>query len=244
MTEHDDKPKEQAPNPASAEFVGEYRALLTKGEDVIDPQTWAGSLPAAYGIAPRLRVGANRWFNLLWLVPIGLGLLLVAWFAAWVGSAQAIYTSLYGPKPPASALGFIQDVLTTDRGWWLIVVGGLVGFVFAAVALAVSVFSFPLLLDRDCGVFVAVRTSLRATRENPVAVALWGLIVAVGLILGSLPLFLGLVIVMPVLGHGTWRFYRRAIERDPAHEHPAPPSDAAVPPPSVYPKPHSFLFPS
>ncbi len=78
MIEHDDKSKEQAPNPASREAVREYRALLTKGEDVIDPKTWAGSFPAVYGIAPRLRVGASRWFNLLWLVPVGFVLLLVA----------------------------------------------------------------------------------------------------------------------------------------------------------------------
>ena len=82
MTEHDDKPKDQAPNPVSREAVQEYRALLTKGEDAIDPKTWAGSFPALYGIAPRLRVGANRWFNLLWLVPIGFVLLLVAVAAA------------------------------------------------------------------------------------------------------------------------------------------------------------------
>ena len=56
------------------------------------------------------------------------------------------------------------------------------------------------------------------TRANPLAVALWGLIVAAALILGSLPLFLGLAVVMPVLGHATWRLYRKAIERDPAHE--------------------------
>jgi hypothetical protein len=61
---------------------------------------------------------------------------------------------------------------------------------------------------------------LRVTRANPLAVALWGLIVAAALVLGSLPLFFGLAVVLPVLGHATWRFYRKAIERDPAHEVP------------------------
>ena len=76
------------------------------------------------------------------------------------------------------------------------------------------------MLDRDLGLVPALEASLRVTRANPLAVALWGLIVAVALVLGSLPLFFGLAVVMPVLGHATWRFYRKAIERDPAHEVP------------------------
>ena len=58
--------------------VAEYRQRLSRGENVVDPETWAGSLPAAQGIAPRVRVGRSKWFNLLWLLPIGWGLLLVA----------------------------------------------------------------------------------------------------------------------------------------------------------------------
>jgi DMSO/TMAO reductase YedYZ molybdopterin-dependent catalytic subunit/thiosulfate reductase cytochrome b subunit len=54
-----------------------YRALLSRGEDVVDPQTWAGSLPAAKGIAPHVRIGRSKWFNLLWLLPIGFVLLLI-----------------------------------------------------------------------------------------------------------------------------------------------------------------------
>jgi uncharacterized membrane protein len=158
---------------------------------------------------------------------LGFGLLLLAIFAAWIFAAELIYVWLYGPNPPASATSFFQDVLTTDRGWALIVVGVLVGFCFAALALALSVVSFPLMLDRDLGLVPALEASLRVTRANPLAVALWGLIVAVALVLGSLPLFFGLAVVMPVLGHATWRFYRKAIERDPAHE--APIEDALNP---------------
>jgi DMSO/TMAO reductase YedYZ molybdopterin-dependent catalytic subunit/thiosulfate reductase cytochrome b subunit len=67
-----------AADPVSPEAVSELRKKLTEGEDVVDPKTWAGSIPAAFGIAPRLRIGADRWFNLVWLLPIGWGLLLVA----------------------------------------------------------------------------------------------------------------------------------------------------------------------
>ena len=151
---------------------------------------------------------------------LALGFLLFVIFAVWIGVAQLLYTWLYGPKPPAAAAPFLGDVLTTGRGWALILVGGLIGFCFAALALCLSVVSFPLMLDRDVGLVPAVVASLRTARDNPAAVALWGLIVAAALILGSIPLFIGLAIVMPLLGHATWRLYRRAIERDPAHEVP------------------------
>ena len=133
-------------------------------------------------------------------------------------AADLLYVWLYGPNPPAAAGPFLRDVLTTDRGWTLMVVGGLVGFCFAALALCLSVVSIPLMLDRDVGLVPALDASLRLTRANPLAVAVWGFIVAAALILGSLPLFFGLAVVMPVLGHATWRLYRKAIERDPARE--------------------------
>jgi len=149
---------------------------------------------------------------------LGFGLLLLAIFAAWIFAAELIYVWLYGANPPAAAMPFLHDVLTTGRGWTLILVGVGVGFCFAALALAISVVSFPLMLDRDVGLVPALEASLEVTRANPAAVALWGLIVAVALVLGSIPLFFGLAVVLPVLGHATWRFYRKAIERDPAHE--------------------------
>ncbi len=151
---------------------------------------------------------------------IMLGLFLLALFALWIGTAQYLYTALYGPKPPAAAGPFLQDVLTTSRGWTLIVVGCAVGFCFAALSLMISVVSFPLMLDRDVGLAPAIVASTRLTRDNPGPVALWGAIVAAALVLGSLPLFIGLAVVMPVLGHATWRLYRRAVARDPAHEVP------------------------
>ena len=93
----------------------------------------------------------------------------------------------------------------------MVVIGCAVGFLFAVIVLAASLVSFPLLLDRDVGLRVAVTTSLRVAARNPRTVLVWGLIVAVGLLLGSLPLFLGLIFVMPMLGHATWHLYRRAV---------------------------------
>jgi uncharacterized membrane protein len=175
---------------------------------------------------------------------VALGLMLTAIFAIWIGWAEVLYVGLYGPNPPTSAGLFLSDVLTSSRGWLLIGLGGAIGFCFAALALCLSIVSFPLLLDRDVGLVVAIETSLRTVRMNPTAVALWGLIVAAALVVGSLPLFVGLAIVMPVLGHATWHFYRRAIVRDSAHEHPAQwPPGSLRRPDSFYTSPHSVLFP-
>src|SRR4029077_11010955 len=100
-------------------------------------------------------------------------------------------------------------------GWNLILIGNAMGFLFAVVALAISVVSFPLLLDRDVGASVALLTSVRVVPANPLSLALWGLIVAALLVIGSLPLFVGLAVVLPVLGHATWHLYRKVVEPDP-----------------------------
>ncbi len=71
-----------ASSSVSPEVVQSYRSQLTTGEDVVDPTTWAGSVPQAHGIAPRVRIGRSRWFNLLWLLPIGFVVLIVAVAAA------------------------------------------------------------------------------------------------------------------------------------------------------------------
>jgi uncharacterized membrane protein len=150
-----------------------------------------------------------------------LGALLLAIFAAWIASSQWLYTALYGPTPPVALVDFLRQVASTERGWLLVSAGCFIGFCFAAVTLAVSVVSFPLLLDRDAGALTAVATSIRTVLKNPVPIALWGIIVAAALMIGSLPFFMGLTLVVPVLAHATWHLYRKAIVRDPAQEHPA-----------------------
>jgi len=140
-----------------------------------------------------------------------LGLVLLAIFLLWLFAANVIYQLTLGPEPPVSIAAFAHDVFTTSAGWRMILVGVGVGFLFALLVLAISVVSFPLLLDRDVGLDAAVWTSIRAVAANPGPMALWGLIVAAGLVIGSIPAFLGLVIVMPVLGHATWHLYRKVV---------------------------------
>jgi uncharacterized membrane protein len=106
---------------------------------------------------------------------------------------------------------FIDDVFTTRAGLMLIVVGNGVGFLFALGVLVISVVSFPMLVDRDVGAAVAVATSIKAVLTNPVTMAVWGLIIAAALVIGSLPFFVGLAVVVPVLGHASWHLYRRVV---------------------------------
>jgi len=143
-----------------------------------------------------------------------LGLMLVAIFLTWIAVAQAIYVAAFGYVPAASMPDFIRQVFTTPEGWMLIIVGNFVGFLFAVVVLTLTVVSFPLLLDRDIGVATAILTSVRAVLDNPVTMAMWGLIVAALLLIGSLPAFFGLAVVIPILGHATWHLYRKVVEPD------------------------------
>ena len=142
---------------------------------------------------------------------LGLGVLLLALFVTWVATAQAIYVAAFGYEGATGIRDFVTHVVTTSEGWWLIFVGCGVGFLFALVALCISVVSFPLMLDRHAGAGDAMVTSLRAVARNPVPMAIWGLIVAVLLVAGSLPFFLGLAVVIPLLGHATWHLYRKLI---------------------------------
>jgi uncharacterized membrane protein len=150
---------------------------------------------------------------------VALGLLLMAIFLIWLAVAEAIYIATFGYHGPDSIGQFISDVFDTRAGWTLIVVGTGIGFLFAVLVLTISAISFPLLLDRDVGAAVAVLTSIRVVAKNPLTMALWGFIVAAALVVGSIPFFLGLTVVMPVLGHATWHLYRRAVEPD-ANPHP------------------------
>lgn len=173
-----------------------------------------------YEASRRRELGEEvRWSNLveafaspsagaIW----SLGLILGAVFIAWIATAWLIYAATMGPEAPGSAWAFFRDVFTTREGQLMAVVGCAIGALFAVFTLCISALSFPLLLDRKVRLGDAVAASTEAVRENPVAMLAWGAIVAGLLVLGSLPLLLGLIVVMPVLGHATWRLYRRVVK--------------------------------
>jgi uncharacterized membrane protein len=161
-----------------------------------------------------LEVSVGHLFDVFQSPSIGaiarLGFVLMLIFVAWLGAAQVIYNQIMGGAVPASLAEFARQILTTDAGRQLILVGNAVGFLFAALVLVISVVSFPMLVDPKVSAATAVRTSVRAVIQ-PRGHGGLGLIVAAALVLGSLPFFFGLAVVFPVLGHATWHLYRRTV---------------------------------
>lgn len=143
---------------------------------------------------------------------LALGVLQLVIYFIWLGAALTIYRLTFGTALPVSIPGFVYEVLTTSAGWTLIIVGGGVGFLFAVTVLIISVVSFPMILDREVSAIEAVQTSTRAVMQNPVSMAMWGIIVTVLLGIGMLPFFIGLAVTMPVLGHATWHLYRKVVK--------------------------------
>jgi uncharacterized membrane protein len=139
----------------------------------------------------------------------GLGLVWLAWLAV----AWAIYGATMGYATPASIGDLLARVFTTPEGWALVVFGNLAGLIFALVTLACSVSAFPMVVDQPVEAGTAIRTSLAAFRRNPGVMLGWGLRVAVLLVIGMIPLAIGLAVVLPWLGYATWHLYTRTVAR-------------------------------
>jgi uncharacterized membrane protein len=149
-------------------------------------------------------------------------LLLAAIFLFWLGAAWAIYTATFGTGTfytwsvdHGQTVGlqeFVSRLFTTRDGWTLILLGNIAGAGFALLTLAVSLVTFPMLVDRPVDVTTALGASLRAFRGNWMVLLRWGIIVAALLVLGAIPFFIGLSVILPVLGYATWHLYRRLIE--------------------------------
>jgi uncharacterized membrane protein len=147
----------------------------------------------------------------IWQIAM-LGAMLTGLFVAWLVSAWLIYNSLLGLPADVSTGEFLRAVFTTMDGWVMIIVGNSLGLLFAIVAFAISVVSFPMIIDRHVDAATAIKTSLAAVEANPRVMMIWGLIVTGILVLASIPVLVGLVIAMPVLGHATWHLYRKLVE--------------------------------
>jgi uncharacterized membrane protein len=173
-----------------------------------------------YELSRRREMGLNtsRWkaFHVLQRHSIRavsiLGAMLMIFYVAWLVVAWGLYVINFGNAIPESIMDFTVSVLNTGPGWALIALGGSIGFCFAVVVFTLSVVSFPMVLDRDIGVMVAIETSIRAVLVNPVTMGLWGLIVVGLLFIAALPFFVGLSVVMPILGHATWHLYRKVVK--------------------------------
>jgi uncharacterized membrane protein len=142
-----------------------------------------------------------------------LTLMSLAFFTAWIAAAWVIYSLTLARIEPMTLAGGFQQLFSTPEGLSMVVIGNAVGAVFAVLTVFLTLVSFPMVVDRPVDAGTAVGTSVRAVSANLPTVASWGVRVAVLLILGSLPLFIGLAVVLPVLGYATWHLYTRMVER-------------------------------
>ncbi|KPH82890.1 DUF2189 domain-containing protein [Bosea vaviloviae] len=141
-----------------------------------------------------------------------LGAMLTGLFLAWLFSAWLIYRGMLALPADVSTADFLRTLFTTFDGWLMVVVGNSVGLLFAILAFSISVVAFPQIIDRRVDVATAVRTSIAAVEHNPRVMMIWGLMVTGLLVLGCLPMLVGLIVVMPVLGHATWHLYRKVVD--------------------------------
>ncbi len=202
------------------EYFGNYNALpfifpLVAGYTLVGPLVAIGMYELSRRRETQEKVSRWHLFDVIHspqiISIIGLTTILMFIYFVWMSAAWAIYSEFTGGAAPESIAAFAEFLVTTKHGLQLIYVGCSVGMIFSIIVLAVSLTSFPMLLDRKVSLITAIHTSVDVVYTNPVTIAIWGIIVLVGLALGSLPAFVGLAVVLPVLGHATWHLYRKVV---------------------------------
>lgn len=133
-------------------------------------------------------------------------------FIVWMYQIRMLLVLCLGFQNFTTVHQFLDVVVSTPEGLLFLALGHLDGAVLSLVVFSLTVVSFPLLLDREVDFVTAMITSVSAVTTNPRPMIAWALIVVGSLILAMLPAFLGLIVVLPILGHVTWHLYRRLVE--------------------------------
>ncbi len=129
-------------------------------------------------------------------------------FMFWVFVAHTIFALFFGIRP---ITGSTWEMLMTPAGLQMLALGGVIGGAMALALFALTVISLPLLLDKEVDFITSMITSVQAVMRSPVPMLAWAALIAALLFLAMLPLFLGLFVALPVLGHASWHVYRRVM---------------------------------
>jgi len=136
------------------------------------------------------------------------GVLLCLLMLLWVRAAVIIYALFFGLVPFPGLGRIIPMLFTTPTGWAMLIIGSAVGGLFAAFSFAVSAFSMPMLLNERTDAFTAMGSSIALIWNNLPTMLTWGAIVLTLVLLSLATCLVGLIVIFPVLGHGTWHAYR------------------------------------
>lgn len=170
---------------------------------------------AFYDISRRLELGQPvdlMQVAMAWKANPGgiftMGLVMMMFHLAWERVAMLLYPLFFGAGHPVNWSLFLQSILFTMEGIPFLLVGTAIGGVLATIAFAISVVSFPMLLDRNCSVPRAIATSVLATIVNWRVLLGWAALILLFTAAGIVTFGLGLVITMPLIGHASWHAYR------------------------------------
>lgn len=157
------------------------------------------------------QVASVVWFHrgeqLPWLAAI-----IIVAFLFWFFLGHMIFALFLGLSPMTNVSSSL-DVFLTSQGLMMLGFGTVVGAAFALFVFSISVMGMPMLLDRDVDFISALLRSISAVRAAPLIYLCWGAVIAVLTLVAMVPMFLGLFVVMPVLGHATWHLYRNLSEQ-------------------------------